>query len=119
MLWEEFMRRSFGNGSFKKQSKVSVLDNFLVKLKGIPVWHISLSVCLQTKWLWVQIPLLLLKGIPVWHISLSVRLQTKWLWVQIPLLLLKGILLTITIVVISLKSNNPVIFLIFPIFNIL
>ena len=91
MLWEEFMRRSFGNGSFKKQSKVSVLDNFLVKLKGIPVWHISLSVCLQT----------------------------KWLWVQIPLLLLKGILLTITIVVISLKSNNPVIFLIFPIFNIL
>ena len=91
MLWEEFMRRSFGNGSFKKQSKVSILDNFLVKLKGIPVWHISLSVCLQT----------------------------KWLWVQIPLLLLKGILLTITIVVISLKSNNPVIFLIFPIFNIL
>ena len=91
MLWQEFIRRSFGNGSFKKQSKVSVLDNFLVKLKGIPVWHISLSVCLQT----------------------------KWLWVQIPLLLLKGILLTITIVVISLKSNNPVIFLIFPIFNIL
>ena len=91
MLREEFMRRSFGNGSFKKQSKVSILDNFLVKLKGIPVWHISLSV----------------------------RLQTKWLWVQIPLLLLKGILLTITIVVISLKSNNPVIFLIFPVFNIL